>query len=145
MDLYHNSYGSIPEGLWHRSYPVPYILFFNVFSLVDLGTDTMKKTRIKGHFIPATPLDWIQKAAKLQGNVNATKLALYIWYCQGIKRTRKNLVISSSKAEEVFGVNKWSFSKALEDLIELKMITAVRGVGKSPRVTVICDDIEVVE
>jgi hypothetical protein len=46
------------------------------------------KTKLKRHFIPNTPLPWIQKALMLQGNVNAAKLALYIWYVKGLKANK---------------------------------------------------------
>ena len=81
------------------------------------------KTKLKRHFIPSTPLSWIQKALMLQGNVNATKLALYIWYVKGLKQTKIDLVISSSKAKDIFGVNKRSFTRALQELVDLGMIT----------------------
>jgi hypothetical protein len=99
-------------------------------------------TKIKGHFIPGIPLNWIKGSLLLHGNSNAIKLALYVWYCQGLHRTRKDLVISSKKAEELFGVNRRSFSRALDDLIKLKMISAERGIGRSPRVNIIYDDLE---
>lgn len=102
----------------------------------------VSKLRIKGHFIPAIPLNWIGNALLLQGNVNATKLALYIWYRQGLSRKKADLVISSKKAEELFGVNQRSFTKALDDLENVGMVTTIRGVGKSPRVTVISHDFE---
>lgn len=100
------------------------------------------KSRITGHFIPGVPLNWIRNALLLHGNANATKLALYIWYRQGLCRRKADLVISSTKAEESFGINRRSFTKALDDLENLGMVTTVRGVGKSPRVTVVCDDFE---
>ena len=77
----------------------------------------------------------------LQGNVNATKLALYIWYVKGLKQTKTDLVISSSAAKDIFGVNKRSFTRALHELVDLGMITtSIRERGKSPRVTVIWED-----
>jgi hypothetical protein len=101
------------------------------------------KTKLKRHFIPNTPLPWIQKALMLQGNVNATKLALYIWYVKGLKQTKTDLVISSSTAKDICGVNKRSFTRALQELVDLGMITtSIRERGKSPRVTVIWEDSE---
>jgi len=98
---------------------------------------TIKK-KLKYHFIPNTPLPWIQKALLLQGNVNAIKLALYIWYVKGLKQTKTDLVISSSTAKDIFGVNKRSFTRALHELVDLEMVTtSIRERGKSPRVTVI--------
>jgi hypothetical protein len=103
---------------------------------------TIKK-KLKHHFIPNTPLPWIHKALLLRGNVNAAKLALYIWYIKGIKQTKTDLVISSSKAKDIFGVNKRSFTRALQELVNLEMITtSIRERGKSPRVTVIWEDSE---
>ena len=102
------------------------------------------KAKLKRHFIPNTPLPWIQKALLLQGNVNATKLALYIWYIKGLKQTKTDLVISSSKAKDNFGVNKRSFTRALQNLVDLGMVTtSIRERGKSPRVTVIWEDSEI--
>jgi hypothetical protein len=103
---------------------------------------TIKEKR-KHHFIPHTPLPWIQKALLLKGNVNAAKLALYICYVKGLKQTKTDLVISSSTANDIFGVNKRSFTRALQELVDLGMITtSIRERGKSPRVTVIWDDFE---
>lgn len=77
----------------------------------------------------------------LQNNINATKLALYIWYIKGLKQTKTDLAISSSTAKDIFGVNKRSFTRALKELIDLGMIaTLIRERGKSPRVTVIWED-----
>src|SRR5208283_4492787 len=102
------------------------------------------KAKLKRHFIPNTPLHWIQKALMLQGNVNATKLALYIWYVKGLKQTKTDLVISSSTAKDTFGVNKRSFTRALQELVDLGMITtSIRERGKSPRVTVIWENSEI--
>jgi hypothetical protein len=101
---------------------------------------TIKK-KLKHHFIPNTPLPWIQKALLLQGNVNVAKLALCIWYLKGLKQTKTDLVISSSTAKDIFGVNKRSFTRALQELVDLGMITtSTRERGKSPRVTVIWED-----
>ena len=103
---------------------------------------TIKKKFIH-HFIPNTPLPSIHKALLLQGNVNAAKLALYIWSVKGLKQTKTDLVISSSKAKDIFGVNKRSFTRALQELVDLEMITtSIRERGKSPRVTVIWEDSE---
>jgi DNA-binding transcriptional ArsR family regulator len=103
---------------------------------------TIKK-KLKHHFIPNTPLTWIHKALLLQGNVNAAKLALYIWYVKGLKQTKTDLVISSSTASDIFGVNKRSFTRALKELVDLGMITtSIRERGKSPRVAVIWEDSE---
>jgi hypothetical protein len=103
---------------------------------------TIKK-KTQPSFYPNTPIPWIQKALLLQGNVNATKLALYIWYIKGLKQTKTDLVISSSTAKDIFGVNKRSFTRALQDLVGLGMITtSIRERGKSPRITVIWEDSE---
>jgi len=103
---------------------------------------TIKK-KLKHHLIPSTPLPWIQKALLLRGNVNAMKLALYIWYLKGLKQTKTDLVVSSSTANNIFGVNKRSFTRAQQELVDLGMITtSIRERGKSPRVTVIWDDFE---
>jgi len=80
----------------------------------------------------------------LQGNVNVAKLALYIWYVKGLKQTKIDLVISSSTANNIFGVNKRSFTRALKELVDLGMITtSIRERGKSPRVTVIWEVFEI--
>ena len=103
---------------------------------------TIKEKR-KHQFIPHTLLPWIQKALLLKGNVNAAKLALYICYVKGLKQTKTDLVISSSTANDIFGVNKRSFTRALQELVDLGMITtSIRERGKSPRVTVIWDNSE---
>jgi hypothetical protein len=103
------------------------------------------KNKIKGYFIPSIPHNWIKNALLLKNNVNATKLALYVWYLAGVNKTKKDIIVSSGKAKEMFGISSRSFTKALNDLESLGMITTVRGVGKSPRVTVVCDDFEEVE
>jgi hypothetical protein len=79
----------------------------------------------------------------LQGNVNATKLALYIWYIKDLMQTKIDLVISSSTAKDIFSVNKRFFTRALQELVDLGMITtSIRERGKSPRVTVMLEDSE---
>lgn len=100
------------------------------------------KSKIKGYFIPTISYDWIKKAIFLKNNVNATKLALYIWFQSGLNKTRTGIILSSGKAKEMFGISPRSFTKALNDLEDLGMITTVRGIGRSPRVTIICDDFE---
>lgn len=68
---------------------------------------------------------------------------MYIWYVKGLKQTKTDLVISSSTANDIFGVNKRSFTRALQKLVDLGMITtSIRERGKSPRVTVIWDNYE---
>lgn len=100
------------------------------------------KSKIKGYFIPTISYNWIKKALLLENSINATKLALYIWFLSGCNRTREDIIVSSGKAKEMFGISPRSFTKALNDLESLGMITAVRGVGKSPRITIICEDFE---
>lgn len=100
------------------------------------------KNKIKGYFIPTVPYEWIKKALLLKNSVNATKLALYIWFQAGLNKTMVDLIVPSGRAKEMFGISSRSFTKALNDLESLGMITAVRGIGKSPRVTIICDDFE---
>lgn len=100
------------------------------------------KSKIKGYFIPALPYNWLKEALLLKNNANATKLALCIWFQSGLNKKRTDIIISSGKAKEMFGISPRSFTKALNDLESLGMITTVRGVGKSPRVTIICDDFE---
>jgi CTP-dependent riboflavin kinase len=64
-----------------------------------------------------------------------------MWYLKGLKQTKTDLVISSSTANNIFGVNKRSFTRALQELVDLGMITkSIRERGKSPRVTVIWED-----
>lgn len=103
------------------------------------------KSKIKGYFIPTISYDWIKKALFLRNNVNATKLALYIWFQSGLNKKRTSITLSSGKAKKMFGISPRSFTKALNDLENLGMITTVRGIGKSPRVTIICEDFEEAE
>ncbi|MGB9940304.1 hypothetical protein [Methanosarcina sp.] len=70
---------------------------------------------------------------------------LYIWFLSGLSRTKKDIIVSSGNGKEMFGMSPRSFTKALNGLESLVMITTVRGVGKSPRVTIIFDDFEEVD
>jgi hypothetical protein len=79
--------------------------------------------KLKNHFSPSKPLPWLQKALMLQGNVNTAKLVLYIWYIKGLKQTKTDLVISSSKSKNIVGVKKRSFTRALKELVDMGTIT----------------------
>ena len=103
------------------------------------------KNKIKGYFIPTIPHNWIKKALLLQNNTNATKLALYLWFLAGLNRKENEITVPSGKAQEMFGIPPRSFTKALNYLENLGMIITIRGIGKSPRFTIICDDFEETE
>ncbi len=96
-----------------------------------------KYRRIKGRFIRAIPLEWINKAMGISGS--ATKTALMIWYLGGISRTEEDIVVTIKRAEE-FHIGKRSFARSLVELEKAGLIEAKRGVGKAPRVSILFDN-----
>lgn len=99
----------------------------------------MKKQyrKIKGRFIRAIPLEWIDKAMGISGS--ATKTALMIWYLGGISRTEENIVVTSKRAKE-FHISKRSFARSLVELEKAGLIETKRGVGQAPRVSILFDN-----
>lgn len=87
-------------------------------------------------FIPSIPWEWISKIQAPIGGA-AFRVALYIWFRKGIKKTSKNLVISGSGINEFYKMDKRTISRALHELEDLKMITVERHAGRSPRVTIL--------
>lgn len=97
--------------------------------------------RFSGRFIPSVPLSWIQKALLLPGRGSGVKLALLIWMEKSLQGMEKDLVISSRRAQEEFGINVRTFTRALKELESLRLIRITeQGNGKSPRVTVLWED-----
>ncbi|WP_155398030.1 hypothetical protein [Methanosarcina mazei] len=98
-----------------------------------------KKDKIKGAFISQIPVQWIEKLPS--NSIGHTyRIALYIWYLKGIKKTSKDLVITLKDINSFLSVPAWSFPKALEELEKCGMIHTTRQRGKSPLVTILCDD-----
>jgi len=87
-------------------------------------------------FIPAIPFGWMEKIQVPTGGA-AFRVALYIWFKKGVKKTTENLVISSGGVNRFYKMDKRTFSRALHELEDLKMISVERCSGKSPRVTIL--------
>ncbi|SRR5674476_621578 len=90
-------------------------------------------------YISKIPWSWIQKIQSPIGGA-AFRVALYIWFKKGVKKTPKNLVISSSGINDFYKMDKRTFSRALHELETLRMIYVERQPGKSPRVTILQED-----
>lgn len=100
-----------------------------------------KAKKFQGLFIPGVPLSWLQKALLLPGRGSAVKLALLVWMEKSLQGTKTGLVISSTRAQEEFGINKRTFTRALQELESLGLIEITeKSLGKSPRVTVLWED-----
>lgn len=97
------------------------------------------KDKIKGSFIPQMPSEWIVKLPS--NSVGHTfRVAMYIWYLKGVKKTSKGLQVTLKGINSFLPVPKWAFPRALNELEKYGMINTVRQRGKSPTVTVLCDD-----
>jgi hypothetical protein len=90
-------------------------------------------------YISKIPWSWIQKIQSPIGGA-AFRVALYIWFQKGVKKTSRDLVISSGKMNDFYKMDKRTFSRALHELEDLKMIAIERQPGKSPRVTILQED-----
>jgi hypothetical protein len=96
----------------------------------------MEKENFDCLFIPAIPFEWIEKIQAPIGGA-AFRVALYIWFKKGVKKTTANLIISSSGINGFYKMDKRTFSRALHELEDLKMITVERSPGRSPKVSIL--------
>jgi len=64
------------------------------------------------------------------------RVALYIWYQKGVKKSPKNLVISISGINNFFKIDRKTLNRALHELEKLKMIVVERHTGRNPKVTI---------
>jgi hypothetical protein len=79
------------------------------------------------------PVWWLAKAAELPGQALAVGLA--VWFRRGIEKARTFPLYPSALAK--FGVNRWSFYRALKALEEVGLLAVSRKRGRSPVVTVL--------
>lgn len=97
------------------------------------------KDKIKGFFIPQMPSEWIGKLPS--SSVGHTfRVAMYIWHLKGVKKTPKDLQVTLKGINSFLPVPDWAFPRALDKLEKCGMIKTVRQRGKSPTVTILCDD-----
>jgi succinate dehydrogenase/fumarate reductase-like Fe-S protein len=64
---------------------------------------------------------------------------MYIWHLKGVKKS-KDLVVTLKSINSFLPIPYWAFPKALDELERCGMIKTVRQRGKSPSVTVLCDN-----
>lgn len=95
----------------------------------------MVQEKINGNFIPAIPWEWIKKLQAPIGGYTF-RVALYIWYQKGVKKSRKDLIISISGINNFFRIDRKAFNRAIHELESLGMIGVERHTGRSPRVTI---------
>ena len=97
-----------------------------------------KDSKIKGSFTPQMPSEWIVKLPS--NSVGHTyRVAMYIWHLKGVKKS-KDLVVTLKGINSFLPIPNWAFPKALDELEKCGMIKTVRQRGKSPAVTILCDD-----
>ncbi len=96
------------------------------------------KDKIKGSFISQMPSEWI---VKLSSNSfgHTYRVAMYIWHLKGVKKSN-DLVVTQKGINSFLPIPDWAFPKALDELEKCGMIQTVRQRGKSPTVTVVCDN-----
>jgi hypothetical protein len=66
-------------------------------------------------------------------------MAMYIWHLKGVKKS-KYLVVTMKGINSFLPIPEWDFPKALDELENCGIIKTVRQRGKSPTVTVLCDN-----
>jgi hypothetical protein len=96
----------------------------------------MPKDNLECIYIYSISWKWIEKIQAPIGGA-AFRVALYIWFQKGVKKTYKNLVISSSGINKFYKMDKRTFNRALHELESLGMVTVERQIGKSPKITVL--------
>lgn len=67
------------------------------------------------------------------------RVAMYIWHLKGVKKSN-NLVVTLKGINSFLPIPDWDFPKALDELEKCGMIKTIRQKGKSPTVTVLCDN-----
>lgn len=79
------------------------------------------------------PLSWVTTAAQLGGKCCQVGNAL--WYVAGLQRS--GAVKLSYAILELFGVDRWTYYRALDALAAAKLVSVERACGKSPVVTLL--------
>lgn len=93
---------------------------------------TLPRHRVGERFLKGPiPLNWLSRAAQLQGK--SLQVGLSLWFLAGL--TNCHTVKLSQSTLHEFGVNRQSKYRALRWLEGAKLITVANGVGKSPLVT----------
>ncbi|MHB8102216.1 MAG: hypothetical protein ACYDEF_08585 [Methanosarcina sp.] len=100
---------------------------------------TVPNEKIKGKFYSQMPCGWIEKLQYPVGG-HTFRVAMFIWYLKGWKRSSQDLVVSAKTVNEHYKIEKLALNRALHVLENLGMITVTRGSGKSPRVTILCEE-----
>lgn len=94
------------------------------------------KENLNSYYISKIPWEWIGKIQAPIGGA-AFRVALYIWFQKCVKKSLKNLVISSSGINKFYKIDGRTFNRALHELEDLKMVEVERHIGRSPRVTIV--------
>ncbi|MEO6971503.1 MAG: hypothetical protein ABI217_11480 [Chthoniobacterales bacterium] len=98
------------------------------------GTDNVSPQRkIKGEFVKAIPLKWLEPAIAVGGRTLATALA--IWFEHG--RKKANTINLTTAVLRRFSVNRKAGYRALKQLERAGSIKVRRAQGKNPIVTLI--------
>lgn len=79
-------------------------------------------------------LDWLAAAAAQPGK--ALHVGLGIWFWVGIKRSGQ-IALSGSWLRNTFGIDRWSFYRALAALEKAGLVSVVRHRGRNPLVTLL--------
>jgi len=95
--------------------------------------------KIVGKFYGQIPCAWLEKLQSPIGG-HTFRTAMFIWFLKGFKKSSQDLVISVKTMNEHYKIDKFSLNRALHELEKLGMISVVRGSGKSPRVTILCEE-----
>ena len=77
--------------------------------------------------------DWMAAAGRLPGR--ALQVGLCVWYLVGLRRMET--VVTSYGIFAQFGVNRYAAYRALKALERAKLVSVMRGPGRSPRVTLL--------
>lgn len=96
----------------------------------------VQDNKINEPFIRPIPLKYLTMVSALSGS--SLKVFLYLWYLSGVTKQKKNLKVSYKQAEQ-FGLIPRSISRGLLELEKQKIVKSSRGLGKSPRVTLLLD------
>jgi len=95
---------------------------------------TKLKTFIRGPI----PLEWMTKAARVEGKTLHVGIAL--WFLAGLKRSRKVTLFQSKL--RLFGVGRQASYRALCRLEAAGLVSVERHRGRSPIVTILLTDID---
>ena len=65
---------------------------------------------------------------------------MYIWHLKGVTKSNNDLVVTLKGINSLLPIPDWAFPKAMNEVEKCGMIEIVKQRGKSPTVTVLCDN-----